>query len=507
VLLGAVRRARGIVVTRLSAPAIATPLSRWLVALALAAVAIAMSFIGPAASQLAVFGPAVVLIGAVAMMLSGTAPALLAVAVTGSWMACPWPAGSAGMRSDAWLGALAAVACACSLILIVERAMRQQRSALAMAMEQAGHAEQAQGRRAIRALAAAQLGLWQCPVPMDGTITGDAQWRVHAGLKADEPVTMAIVAERIHPDDRSRVMLAMERTIQERGILDSDVRVCPPNGEMRWLRMIGRVGLDRQGQPCSLDGVTIDQTARISTEQALARQAGELARSNAELEQFAYIASHDLQEPLRMIISYLQILEARYASLFDEKARSYFAFVSGGAQRMRSLINALLEYSRIGTQPVTMAVIDSAIPLRDALANLDAQVLSTRAQIHFAGLPVVCADRVQLAQLFQNLISNALKFRSQAPPEVRITARDAGAEWIFAVTDNGIGIDPKHCDRIFKIFQRLHADAQYPGSGIGLATCKKIVERHHGRITVEARPGEGSIFSFSLPKVAPPPPG
>jgi signal transduction histidine kinase len=350
------------------------------------------------------------------------------------------------------------------------------------------------------ALDAAALGTWHCELPLGGRMAWDEQCRAHFGLEPGEEVDFALFDERIHPDDRAMVKAAFARTVQERTALDLDFRARSRGGALRWLRMIGRVNADREDAPSRIDGITIDQTARKSAELALAEQAGELARSNAELEQFAYIASHDLQEPLRMIISYLQILEARYGALFDDKARSYFGFVSGGAARMRALINALLEYSRIGSQPVTMEVIDAAIPLRDALANLDAQLTATQVRLHYAGLPVVRADRVQLAQLFQNLISNALKFRSERAPEVRITARDGGASWIFAVVDNGIGIDPQHRERIFKIFQRLHAEDQYPGSGIGLATCRKIVERHHGRIEVDSRLGEGAVFTFSLSK-------
>jgi signal transduction histidine kinase len=350
------------------------------------------------------------------------------------------------------------------------------------------------------ALDAAELGTWHCELPLGGRLAWDEQCRAHFGLEPGEEVGFALFDERIHPDDRAMVKAAFATTVQERSPLDLDFRARSRGGQVRWLRMIGRVNADRQDAPIRIDGITIDQTARKSADLALVEQAGELARSNAELEQFAYIASHDLQEPLRMIISYLQILEARYSALFDDKARSYFAFVSSGASRMRALINALLEYSRIGSQPVTMETIDAAIPLRDALANLDAQLNATQVRLHFAGLPVVHADRVQLAQLFQNLISNALKFRSERQPEVRITAHDGGASWIFAVVDNGIGIDPQHKERIFKIFQRLHADEQYPGSGIGLATCRKIVERHHGRIEVDSRLGEGAVFTFSLSK-------
>ena len=350
------------------------------------------------------------------------------------------------------------------------------------------------------ALDAAKLGTWHSELPFGGRLAWDEQCRSHFGLAPGVADTGALLAECIHPDDRGLVLAAFARTVQERTPLDLDVRALSAGGTVRWLRMIGRVTAGHGEAPSRLHGITIDQTARKAAELALTEQAVELARSNAELEQFAYIASHDLQEPLRMIISYLQILEARYAALFDDKARSYFAFVSGGASRMRALINALLEYSRIGSQPVAMEVLDAAVPLRDALANLDAQISASAARLHFAGLPVVRADRVQIAQLFQNLIGNALKFRAVDPPEVRITARDGGACWIFDVADNGIGIDPQYQERIFKIFQRLHTEERYPGSGIGLATCRKIVERHHGHIEVASHPGEGSVFTFTLAK-------
>jgi signal transduction histidine kinase len=348
----------------------------------------------------------------------------------------------------------------------------------------------------LRALATAGIGTWRIAVPLrtSGEILTNDQFRAHLGIPAGEQVTVNAVRERIHPEDRDLLERTCARVTAETTV-DCALRIGTGTGAAHTLRLVGWACVDQSGVPCRLDGISVDQTAGHSSEQA-----GELARSNAELEQFAYIASHDLQEPLRMIISYLQILEARYAPLFDEKARGYFAFVAGGAQRMRALINALLEYSRIGNQIVSLATIDAAVPLRDALANLDAQLISTKAQIHFAGLPLVKADPVQLTQLFQNLIANALKFRSQAPPEVRITSRDAGREWIIAITDNGIGIDPQHTDRLFRIFQRLHAGDVYPGSGIGLATCKRIVERHHGRIWVDSRLGEGAIFSFALPK-------
>ncbi|MGE5538639.1 MAG: sensor histidine kinase [Gemmatimonas sp.] len=249
-----------------------------------------------------------------------------------------------------------------------------------------------------------------------------------------------------------------------------------------------------------------DITERKRSEEALARQANELAiameelkRSNDELQQFAYVASHDLQEPLRMVGSYCQLLQRRYKGKLGEDADEFIGFAVEGAKRMQRLINDLLAYSRVGTKGKEFAPTKMEDVLAGALANLTIAAEEARAQITHDPLPMVHGDNVQLTQLMQNLIGNALKFRDQAEVRIHIGARRDGAVWRITVEDNGIGIEPQYADRIFMIFQRLHTRQEYPGTGIGLSICKKIVERHGGRIWVDPAPTKGSIFTFTLP--------
>ncbi len=233
---------------------------------------------------------------------------------------------------------------------------------------------------------------------------------------------------------------------------------------------------------------------------SLERKAEDLARSNADLEQFAYVASHDLQEPLRMIASYTQLLERRYGERFDGDAKEFMAFVVDGAARMKLLIEDLLAYSRLGTHGKLFQRVPAEAVLAKVLANLRLAIEQSGATVTHDALPEVVVDDVQWMQLLQNLIGNALKFRAGAPPAVHVGVEDRGVEWLFAVRDNGIGIEPQYFERIFLVFQRLSGRGEYPGTGIGLAICKKVVERHGGRIWVESRPGAGSSFFFTLPK-------
>ncbi|MBD2385532.1 GAF domain-containing protein [Cylindrospermum sp. FACHB-282] len=261
-------------------------------------------------------------------------------------------------------------------------------------------------------------------------------------------------------------------------------------------------------------GIALSQAQLLEQE---TRQHQELARSNAELEQFAYIASHDLQEPLRMVTSYLQLLERRYKHQLDANADNFIAYAVDGAHRMQTLIQDLLNYSRVGTRGQSFAMVDCAAVLKRAIANLQVTIEESGAVITHDPLPSVLADATQLTQVFQNLIANAIKFHQQLPPQIHIGVvkgygEDGGRgpeensalspqqnEWLFWVRDNGIGIEPQYVERIFVIFQRLHSRGKYPGTGIGLAICKKIIERHGGNIWVESKSGQGSIFYFTIP--------
>jgi PAS domain S-box-containing protein len=229
-------------------------------------------------------------------------------------------------------------------------------------------------------------------------------------------------------------------------------------------------------------------------------KAQQLSRSNAELEQFAYVASHDLQEPLRMIASYTQLILRRYGDRFDGDAREFMDFIVDGATRMKQLIEDLLAYSRVGTHGKAFRPTDSGAAVQKALANLRAAIESSNGTVTCDPLPTINADEFQLVQLFQNLIGNALKFKGAETPRVHISVNEQADTWTFGVKDNGIGIDGEYFDRIFMVFQRLHSRTDYPGTGIGLAICKKVVDRHGGRLWIESGVGSGSTFWFTVPK-------
>jgi PAS domain S-box-containing protein len=239
--------------------------------------------------------------------------------------------------------------------------------------------------------------------------------------------------------------------------------------------------------------IVTDQEQRVRTAMA------DLAHSNADLEQFAYVASHDLQEPLRAVTGYCQLLLQRYGERLDGEAQGFIHHIVEGGSRMQALIEGLLEYSRVGSRGKRPDKIDTHQALAAALENLRMAIQETGAVVDCEPLPWIVADREQLIRLFQNLVSNALKYRGGTTPTIHISAKDNGREWVFSVRDNGIGFDPKHAKRIFMIFQRLHTRREYPGTGIGLALCERIVQRHGGRIWAESTPGHGSTFCFSLP--------
>jgi PAS domain S-box-containing protein len=264
------------------------------------------------------------------------------------------------------------------------------------------------------------------------------------------------------------------------------------DGRRVWMVWTNKPIYDENNQVSEILAVGVDITEHKHMEE-------ELRRSNAELEQFAYIASHDLQEPLRTVAGMVQLLARRYQGQLDANADEYIQLAVEAANRMHTLINDLLAYSRVGRRGNPHADADAADCLRAALANLAVAVHESGAQVAWDALPVVTVDAGQLTQVFQNLIGNAIKFRSARPPQIQIAATPHADAWEFTVRDNGIGIEPQYFERIFLVFQRLHTRAEYAGNGIGLALCKKIVEHHGGRIWVESTPGQGATFHFTLP--------
>jgi signal transduction histidine kinase len=267
---------------------------------------------------------------------------------------------------------------------------------------------------------------------------------------------------------------------------------------------IQRETTERSQAEMSLKKLNEDLEARVQERTAELQDANvNLLRSNQELEQFAYVASHDLQEPLRAVNSYAQLIARRYSGNLDAKGDKYLGYIMDGATRMQQLINDLLSFSRVGTHSKPLKPMDCEVVLNQVLDNLKVAIAESEAIVTHDPLPTVMGDETQLIQLFQNLIGNAIKFRRQEGPQVHVLAVEGDNEWAFEVRDNGIGIEPEYFERIFTIFQRLHARSEYPGTGIGLAVCKKIVERHGGRIWVKSEPGIGTTFHFTIPQARP----
>jgi signal transduction histidine kinase len=304
---------------------------------------------------------------------------------------------------------------------------------------------------------------------------GDGQWNIPE---------LRVLLEELRVDDKQVEDFEVERAFAGIG--------------RRFMLLNARRIQPETGQPMILLALD-DITERKTVERALQLHAKELERSNADLEQFAYVASHDLQEPLRVITRFTQLLAKRYKGKLDSDADEFVAFIVDGATRMHRLINDLLGYARLGSQAAKFAPINCEAILADAVSNLGSAIEESGAKVSHDPLPTVMGDRDQLSRLFHNLLSNAIKFHAAHPPVVHIAARRNENEWLFSVQDNGIGIDPEYFERIFLIFQRLHRMSEYSGTGVGLAICRRVVERHGGRIWVESQSGKGSRFYFTMP--------
>ena len=314
----------------------------------------------------------------------------------------------------------------------------------------------------------------------------------------DEQPTLEEALDVYHTEeDRATVEGAVEEAMQTGESFDVEVRFPRPVGDVGWLRVKGAPEVEDKAV-VTLRGAVQDVTERKRREQRLEELIDRLEESNERLEQFAYAASHDLQEPLRMVSSYLQLIESRYADDLDEDAREFIEFAVDGADRMRDMIDGLLKYSRVETQGEPLEPVELDAVMEDVLANLQVQIEESDAEIAVGDLPKVEGDASQLRQLFQNLLDNAIEYSGDEPPHVEVSAERVGPECRVSIRDEGIGIDPAAQDRIFEVFQRLHSREEYSGTGIGLALCQRIVERHDGDIMVESEPGEGATFTVTL---------
>ncbi|MDB5011805.1 MAG: multi-sensor signal transduction histidine kinase, partial [Daejeonella sp.] len=377
-----------------------------------------------------------------------------------------------------------------------------------------------------RKLAAESIRISKERYDLVAKVTNDAVWdwdtrtnnlywgegfRTLFGYNIDEMVvTLDSWTEHIHPNDLNRVSEKILKCVHNSSELqwEDEYRYICADGTYACVFDRGFIIRDENGIATRMIGAMQDISERKKTEQKLKdlnvevkKRAEELAISNTELEQFAYIASHDLQEPLRMVTGFLTQLEKKYSDQLDEKANQYIHFAVDGAKRMREIISDLLEYSRVGRNGYHLEDIDLKLLFSETVHLNKALIEETSAVIEWKNFPKIKAAKTPLQQVFQNLISNALKYRNvHLVPLINIEVIDKGNNWLFSFSDNGIGIDQQCFTKIFVLFKRLHSKEEYPGTGIGLAICKKIIENHGGKIWVDSVPGSGSIFYFTISK-------
>jgi PAS domain S-box-containing protein len=334
-----------------------------------------------------------------------------------------------------------------------------------------------------------------CTATIDGRfVEVNPAWLETLGYRSEDLVGRRLL-ELVHPDDVDATIALMGK-VQRKEVDTEHIhhRLIAKDGSERWISWSTRADFETG----LVYARGADSTERRAAADSLARANEELERSNKELEQFAYVASHDLAEPLRSISGFSQFLAAEYEDKLDDDGREYLEHIVAGTVRMRTLIDALLEYSRVGRNRPEKAAVPGDDILDDVLSSLDAAIRESGATVTREPLPVVLADRGELARVFQNLLSNALKFAGEDPPRVHVAATPDGDRMLFSVTDNGIGVEPEFAERVFGMFKRLHNRDRYPGAGIGLTVSRRIVERHGGRMWVETAPTGGSCFKFTL---------
>ncbi len=357
-------------------------------------------------------------------------------------------------------------------------------------------------QRLARSQEIAHLGSWELDLLKNELIWSDEVYRIF-GLQPQEfGATYEAFLERVYPDDRTAVDAAYSGSIREgKDSYEIEHRVIQKGtGEVLWVSEKCQHVRNAAGKIiCSL-GMLLDITERKKAEDKLRKLTENLKRSNADLQQFARFASHDLQSPLKNVEGFAKLLARRYKGKIDKQADEILEYIMEGLREMQTLVKDLLEFSRIDASESRMKRFETSLSLAQALSNLKTEIAENSAEVtHDEPLPEVTVDPSQITRLFQNLVGNAIKFHGETRPRVHISAKRQGDAWVFSVKDNGIGIDPEHHARIFEIFQRLHGRSEYPGSGIGLAICKRIAERHGGRIWVKSEPGKGSVFFFTVP--------
>jgi two-component system, chemotaxis family, sensor kinase Cph1 len=351
------------------------------------------------------------------------------------------------------------------------------------------------------AVEAGRVGLWHWDINANRVEWSDLIYDIHGIAPGEFPGTVEAFASLVHSEDREAVSEALSAALSGRSDYHAEFRTVRPDGAIRWIYTNGRVVFEN-GQPARMFGSMLDLTESKAAAEALALANRELRRANEDLNQFAYSASHDLREPLRMISLYSQLLKRKYGSQLDEQANQYINYAASGAQRLGSLLRDLLEYGNaIGAgSAASSEQVDMDEALQSAISNLQVAMQESGAVVTRGDLPVISWRNSHAIQVFQNLVGNAVKYRHpERPPHIEIAAERHANSWHFSVSDNGIGVDTRYHERIFGIFKRLHAAHEYEGTGIGLAICQKVVERNGGRIWLESEPDRGSTFYFTVP--------
>ena len=382
---------------------------------------------------------------------------------------------------------------------VANEALEQKKNEILLVNQELRESEE----RMNRSQEIAHLGSWELDLKNNYLTWSDEVYKFY-GLKPEEfDATYEAFINAVYPDDQNKVDEAYTGSLRDgRDIFEIEHRVKRKStGEIRIVHEKCKHIRDGSGKIFRSIGMVHDITQRKKDEEKLENTMDELKRSNKELERFAYVSSHDLQEPLRMVTLFSQLLERRYKDELDKDANEFIEYIVEGSQRMKQLIDDLLEYSRITSRAKEFENVKLEVVLNVVITNLSVSIVEYDVNISHDPLPTVFGDQNQLLQVFQNLIINAIKFHGQNPPKIHISAQKDEKEWIFAVADNGIGIDPEHQKQIFEVFKRLnHNREEYPGSGIGLSITQKIIIHHGGRIWVKSELGKGSTFYFTIPE-------